>query len=156
MRNSLIVFIAILLSGCSGTTLTGYGFETQAEYVAAKSGLTISISATGHVEPGNDTGEGESNCTISLSETGSCINIVTRNGFIKEVKVRGEQWQRKDSVNIAETLMTILETQGISADSDEITETETVIKACESGPKGTFMKGQTKFLSVVKTEFSRN
>jgi hypothetical protein len=39
MRNSLIVFIALLLTASSGTTVTGYGFETHAEYVAAKTGI---------------------------------------------------------------------------------------------------------------------
>lgn len=156
MRDFLILFIACFLGSCSGNTLTGYGFETHAQYAAVKSDLIINITATGHVLPGQDTGNGETHCTVVSRQTGDEIIVDTRNGCIKEVTVRGERFDIKDSLNLAESLLMIFKSLGISTDTNEITESEAVIKGCESGPKGTFMKGQTQYLSVVKTEFSRN
>jgi hypothetical protein len=154
-RITVISFILITLFGCSGTTLTGYEFETNAVYVAEKSGITMEINAKGYVEPGADIGNGTVKGRITV-KNGMEISFRTDSSILTEIVFRNVKKEITDPVNYKISFISCLNEMGFTGfDMAEIEELEKVIKGSEGGPKSTYMEGQTKFLKVEKTEFIR-
>lgn len=150
------VYILVALCSCTGTTLTGYEFETNAEYVAERSGITIEINAKGHVEPGADTGTGSTEGRIIIDKNFE-ISFKTDSSKLTEIRFRGKNKEIADPGDYKKSFIFCFEELFYSGYvTDEIEEIEKVIKGCEGGPKSTYIKGQTKLLKVEKTEFNRN
>jgi hypothetical protein len=147
---------AVLGCGCTGTTLTGYDFETSAAYVAEKSGITLEIKASGHVAPGEDIGRGDVVGTIRLNGVGDAISFRATAGKLTDLVLGSEKVAIADPDGYAVSFVALFESMGYpGADAAEMEELEKVIKGCAGGPKGTIMKGQTTRLRVDKTDFVR-
>ena len=148
-------FILFALCGCSGTTLSGYEFETSAVYVAERSGITLEINAKGHVEPGADIGTGSTEGRMKIDKNFE-ISFKTDSSKLTEIIFRGKKKEIADPQNYMKSFIFCFEELVFSGYvTDEIEEMEKVIKGCEGGPKSTYMEGQTKLLKVEKTEFVR-
>jgi hypothetical protein len=143
--------------GCTGTTLTGYDFETSAVYVADKSGITLELHAKGAVAPGEDVGTGDVVGTIRLrTSAADAISFETTAGKLTELVCRSGKARIASPDGAAASFTACLGSMGYSGvDAAEMEELVKVIEGAAAGPKGTYMKGQTRHLRVEKTEFVR-
>jgi hypothetical protein len=142
--------------GCTGTTLTGYEFETSAVYVAEKSGITLELHAQGAVAPGQDLGTGDVVGAIRVKNAADAISFKTSAGTLTELVCGSGKARIASPDGIASSFTACLASMGCSGvDAAEMEELEVVIQGAAAGPKGTHMKGQTKHLRVEKTEFIR-
>jgi hypothetical protein len=156
-RLIVVALAAVALGcGCTGTTLTGYDFETSAVYVAEKSGITLELHAQGAVAPGEDLGTGDVAGTIRMRNAADTISFKTTAGKLTELACGSGKARIASPDRTAASFTTCLESIGYAGvDAAEMDELEKVIDGAAAGPKGTYMKGQTRHLRVEKTELVR-
>jgi hypothetical protein len=132
-------------------------FCTDAIYEAPVSGYAALVHAAGEVPPGADVAEkGDGEVVIQPLEAGpqKRIKLVIRGSKTVDYEVQGAPpgvaaWSWDQS---PEPLRQLLEQAGYTRLSiEEMKETKQAISLALSGPKGTFLAGQTRHLRVVET-----
>lgn len=160
IKTTLTTFI--LFSACScgfDFYASNYDFETTAIYTAPKMGATAIVLAKGYVPKGADLGDEKEcliNARITFSDKPVDILKITSNGFkVLSTTINDTAFHFKDSTNYGSILMDASRKIGTTkTDSTELAELERVILATGAGPKGTFLKGQTKEIIVDTVTFS--
>ncbi|MBU1720567.1 MAG: hypothetical protein KKA07_16000 [Bacteroidetes bacterium] len=148
-NKTILFFIAAILTACTGTTLSGYDFETMATYTAPESDVSVSLTATGHVNAGEDTGDGKSEGFLICNRLADTVRFKANTTQFTSFLLQGESYNTLSLANL-------FEINGYQDfDRDEVNELEQVILASACGPKGTYMEGQTKKVKVDKVEISR-
>ena len=156
MKTKNILLLILILSSCSGNTLTGYCFITKAVYNAEKSRISAELKVSGKVEPGMDIGSGEVNGIIRIIDNDQIISFKSKSGKFTELSVGNKKLAINDSAEYLVCLLNCFESLDYKIyDENEVKELVLAIKACELGPKATYMKGQTRFLTVENTDFER-
>ncbi|MEM5564714.1 hypothetical protein WNY78_06345 [Psychroserpens sp. AS72] len=148
MRKYLIVVIILIITGCSD----GFNYETNAIYSAEASNLTVNLKASGFILHGHD-----------LDDDGIVNGYITSTKFTDTLFIKATEYKLFVQSNKTDTI-TSRANKGIKQYLDEIhyknyntqelSELEDVIKATAYGPKGTYMKGQTKLINVLRVDFN--
>jgi len=156
MNKLLTLLILILITSC-GTTLTGYTFETEATYQANVSNLQVDITATGKVNAGEDVGNGQAQGYFTSSQFQDTIYFKSNNSQLTSLTYKLAQIKLSNPSDISGTLITLFdEIKFSSYDTSEIEELGSIILATASGPKGTYLEGQTELIKVIKVDFHRD
>ena len=157
-------FIAtfLLFSFCScdfDMWASNYDFETTAIYIAPKSNATATVLTKGYVPKGADLGD-ENECLITtritFSDKPTDVIKISSNGFkVLTAYINDTSIAIRDSSNYAAILKDCSERIGLHKLVDtEIKELSEAILATGAGPKGTFLKGQTKAIIVDTVAYS--
>ncbi len=150
----LLTFLLLLLSAC-GTTLTGYEFTTSATYLATESGITLKAETQGKVEAGNDTGTGTSKGLLVFGIPSDTLFFETSETFFTKLIYRKNTIPISETFKIADQLITFFVGINHPVNKNEIIELAQLMSALNTGPKGTFMQGQTDFIKVIEVNFNR-
>lgn len=154
---SKTILVLLFLYSCSSTTLTGYEFKTRAKYMAKKSNIIVDIYAVGYVKKGEDIGLGVVEGQIKSTITNNFILFKIEDNFLTALNFNNSGLRIQDKNKLFKNIDNeILKQLSSSLDNNEWLELEKVILASSSGPKGTYMKGQTEFIEVDTVEFERN
>lgn len=152
MKKLLSILAIVYLVSCG---LGNYDFETTASYQANNSNLTTNLSATGYVPSGADVGEGNVNGIITGTNLIDTIHFQINSTESSLLIYNSEQIEITNSMDFSKALTDLLTKIGVDYDRLEIQELGKVIIATTSGPKGTYMEGQTDFIKVINVVFKR-
>src|SRR5687767_9176882 len=151
----IIAFLSLIaLTSCDFSLYTsGYDFHTTATYVAPKSHLKAFVNTTGYVPKGQDLGDprvATINTTIAHdTKPFNQIEITSSGEKLLLVNVNGISSLILDSTNYAQTISnSSKQLRLVNIDETELQEFAEVILSTSSGPKGTYLKGQTKNVIV--------
>ncbi len=156
----LVISALSVMGGCS--RLFDNAFCTFADYEATGSGFRVQVFGGGRVKFGHDLSaqsEGIAQVCPAGDAKRSVIKISMKNqGSTEKIdyEIGGAAkgtagWTWRDS---ASTLEDLLQRAGYETmDADEIKETTQVISGVLYGPKGTTLKGQSKFLKVIAVDY---
>ena len=154
-----VIFLSsIFLTACDFSLYASdYDFNTTATYIAPKSHLKAFVNTTGYVPKGQELGD-PSLATINTTITHdknpfNQIEITSNGEKLHSVKVNGVSSSILDSTNYVKTIINNSKQLGLKIiDETELQEFAEVILSTSSGPKGTYLKGQTKTI-IVDTVF---
>jgi hypothetical protein len=158
-KKILPVFLLLSFYSCGDLWASNYDFETTAIYEAPKTKATAIVLTKGYVPKGADLGD-ENECLISaritFSDKPADVLKITSNGFkVLSAAINDTSFQFKDSTNYTFILMDAAKKlKAITADSTELAELGQIILSTGAGPKGTFLKGQTKQIIVDTVRYS--
>jgi hypothetical protein len=144
---------------CGDFWASNYDFETTAIYVAPKTRATAIVLTKGYVPKGADLGD-ENECLISaritFGDKPAYVLKIKSNGFkVLATTINDTTFQFKDSTNYALILMETSRKLGMTnVDSTELAELGQAILNTGAGPKGTFLKGQTKQIIVDTVRYT--
>lgn len=142
MKN-LISTLLIILMGCNSE----YEFETIASYKAEQSNLSTHLTVVGKVLSGEDLGEGLADGFITSEKFSDTIHFQTTPTKVLTLKYKNIEMINQNS--FAPTLLQCLNQMGyIDYNKEELEELGKIVRAATYGPKGTFLKGQTKLIKV--------
>lgn len=144
----IIVLIIILNNANQGLGETGgYCFNNRLHYRLPKSGIEVKIHATGFVEEGADLGTGKTNGVLSRIDKVDSLEFfisidldsvrIRHHTFL--LHERDRFWQMVGYLHLNNLNM------------EELNELESILFAASSGPKGSYLSGQTNFVEVVET-----
>lgn len=159
-QSLLLALILSSLSGCDfGMRASNYDFETTAIYTAPKSNATAIVLTKGYVPKGDDLGDWKECIVIAkvtFSEKPNNKLKITSNGVtISGIEINDKNIPVFDSSNYSETLIDCAKRIEILKVSEtEMKELAEAILATGSGPKGTYLKGQTKVIVVDTVRYT--
>lgn len=159
IKTIVATFILLCAYSCGDFWASNYDFETTAIYIAPKTKVTAIVLTKGNVPKGADLGD-KNECLIdariTFSDKPADILKIVSNGFkVLSTTINDTAFNFKDSTNYTLTLMDASRKLGIaSTDSVELSELGQVILSTGAGPKGTFLKGQTKQIIVDTVRYS--
>lgn len=145
---SFLILILVFVN-CGGTK----SFQTKLTYRAPLSTLQIEIESSGIVKSGADISDNsESHVKISSIRQNLPPLILDLKLLPQgeEITVNGNRQNSELEPAISQNLQTL----GYpTPNADELKEIVLVIYGSSAGPKGIRLKGQTKFLEVVNTDY---
>lgn len=151
MRIYLVLIIAVAYISCGDGS---YDFKTVATYQATASSLNVALTAVGHVYPNEDLGDGFVKAKISSSKFSDTIYLQSRAEILTSLNYKNDTIAIKKPYDIAVSLMHCLDTIGYSDyDILELIEFSEAIQSTAYGPKGTYLKGQTKYIKVQQVDY---
>jgi hypothetical protein len=156
----LVILISLGLSACDyDMWVSDYDFETTAIYTAPKSNATATVLAKGFVPKGDDLGDWKQCLVIAritFSEKPNGKLKITSNGLaISAVEINSLNISVSDSSNYTAVLTDCAKQMGILKISDiEMKELGEAILSTGAGPKGTYLKGQTKAIVVDTVRYT--
>lgn len=149
----LSVFILLSIYSCGDFWASNYDFETTATYIAPKTKVTVVVSTKGYVPKGADLGD-ENECLIIAKiifdyKPTDTVKVISTGFKVVSTTIKDSSFQFSDSSNYTSILIDCAHNIGIAkVDSIELAELSQVIMSTCAGPKGTFLKGQTKDIIV--------
>lgn len=159
-KTFLATFLVVNLYSCGlDFYASNYDFETTAIYTAPQSNASAVVLTKGYVPRGADLGD-ENECLvdarITFNEKPSEVIEILSNGVkVFSATISGKPVSVIDSLNYSSVLFKCSKLTGVKEiDTTELKELSAVILATGYGPKGTFLKGQTKTILVDTVRYS--
>lgn len=151
MKKQIIIVCILSLIACAD----GYNYKTNATYKAKASKLTVNLIASGHILHGQDLDEnGMVNGKIYSSKLADTLYVQANEYHILALTYKKETILTTNSKQTKTSLIDGLNAIGYKDyDKNELIELEAIIKATAYGPKGTYMKQQTKLIQVLDVDF---
>lgn len=152
-KKYLSLFCLLSIYSCGDFWASNYDFETIATYIAPNTKAKVIISTKGYVPKGADLGD-ENECLIIAKiifdyKPTDTVKVISNGYRIVSTTIKDSSFQFSDSSNYTSILRDCAYKIGIpTVDSVELNELHQVVLATCAGPKGTFLKGQTKDIIV--------
>ena len=149
----ILTFSILTLNSCDfDLYASNYDFYTHAEYFAPKSKLKAFIVAKGYVPKGQDLGDQDAaviQTKIIFDKKSDTVFINSSGRKVFNIFVNNEPQVFQDTSNYPQAIVNGLAKLEIANYSkEEIDELALAILCVGYGPKGHFLKGQTKLIQV--------